>query len=166
MPILETDVEIRLSGGAQNSNITASIGGAISNTAVDMATILHNLFDIVKSEGSIDGDTNYRIVYVKNTSTLTGPRCKALFVTNWQDQVSIGKRELKNVATPTLANESTAPDPAVTFSKPSTSATALMLGDLNSNDYVALYLRRVIAPGSAVKDLAGTHIRIEIDTPE
>lgn len=70
MPIISTDIQYRLSGGAANSDPNVALGGAKSSTSVGAG--LHNLFDIVSSAESSSGDTEYRCVYVHNNhGTLT-----------------------------------------------------------------------------------------------
>ena len=55
-----------LSGGTSNSNVNASLGGAISTTEVTDNS-LHNLFDKTLGTESTAGDIEYRCIYVKNT---------------------------------------------------------------------------------------------------
>ena len=49
MPIVAGDIDFRLSGGAANSDVNASLGGAKSSTELVDAT-LHNLFDQVSGD--------------------------------------------------------------------------------------------------------------------
>ena len=166
MPILRTDIELHLSGGTTNTDVDASVGGPMSNHTVSAVTLLHNLFDKVTGDESQDGDTNYRIIYVKNASLLNGELCRAYFSANYQGQIAMGLRETVNTNATALASESATPSPPVSFVSPSTRDTALDLGDLNADDFRALYLRRIVTAGSPAKNLAETDIEILIDSPE
>src|SRR4030095_11773878 len=71
MPIVASDLKIRLSGGAANSDPNASLGGAKSSVEV-VDNTLHNIFDIVTGTESLAGDIEYRGVYLHNgPATLT-----------------------------------------------------------------------------------------------
>jgi len=64
MAVLNTDIKFYLSGGAANSNPALSLGGIISSVEVNPAT----LWDNISSAEAAAGDTEYRCIYVKNTS--------------------------------------------------------------------------------------------------
>ena len=66
MAITSSNIKFYLSGGGSNSNVNASIGGAISSVEVTDNS-LHNLFDKTLGTESTAGDIEYRCIYVKNT---------------------------------------------------------------------------------------------------
>ena len=173
MAITNDDIAIYLTGGANNTDPNSSLGGAVSNTQVSM-TELFNIFDRVDGEGSTDGETNYRIVAIRNNASQTATRAKVFFgnhpddtdPVNYDGNVALGTREAVNVAAPVLADENTAPNPEVTFTKPTTRADAIALGDIPAGEFIVLYLRRVIAPGSPLKDDATFSIQVNVDTGE
>jgi hypothetical protein len=60
-------VKISLSGGQNNTNPKGSIGGNRSDTTVT-SDVLENLFDNIKRNEALIGRTEYRCVYVYNSS--------------------------------------------------------------------------------------------------
>ena len=64
MAITASNIKFYLSGGTSNSNVNASIGGAISTTEV-VDNSRHNLFDKTLGTESTAGDTEYRCIYIK-----------------------------------------------------------------------------------------------------
>lgn len=78
MAIASTDIQFYLTGGAGNTDPNASPGGAISSTALNLVTTLHNLFDKITGQESNAGDTEYRCLAVKNAhATLALEAAKA-----------------------------------------------------------------------------------------
>ena len=173
MVLSSSDLQLRLSGGATNSDATASLGGVLSSQAVS-STTLHNVFDKITGDESNAGDTEYRIVYVRNGGSQTAENVRVYLSGNYDsgvqpsglaNDISIGVSTAKNTAASTLTNESTAPT-GVTFSQVSTRAASLDFGDLDSSDYRALYLRREIGPNASAEDEATFEITIEADSAE
>ena len=121
MPIISTDIQYRLSGGAANSDPNAALGGAKSSTSVGAG--LHNLFDIVSSAESSSGDTEYRCVYVHNNhGSLTMQNSVIWIASNTPSadttiEIALGSSAV-NGTEQTIANENTSPT-GVTFSAPS-----------------------------------------------
>ena len=66
MPIVASDIKVRLIGGSSNSDPNASLGGVKSSTEVTDNT-LNNLYDQVSGSESASGDTEYRCVYIHNS---------------------------------------------------------------------------------------------------
>lgn len=66
----------------------------------------------------------------------------------------IGLEAPSSDAIETIANESTSPSVAVTFSQPMTEAAALVIGNLASGDWYGVWLERIISAGaSSIVDL-------------
>ena len=96
MAIVKTDIKFFLSGGANNVNPEASLGGIPSTTEIDPEA-MHNIFDKVIGDESFEGDTEYRIIYLRNThATLTAERLKLFFIENYLDELSIGLKDAIN----------------------------------------------------------------------
>ena len=179
MAIDSDDLALYLSGGSTNTAPASSIGGARSTTKVNETTTLHNIFDKVTGDESNAGDTNYRIVYVRNDHvTLTAENVK-IYLTNVYDSGDQGSGngtndithtiiEAVNATAQTLANENTAPTSGstITWYEGTTRATALDLGDIPPTQARALYLRRIIAQGASAEDTASFTINIEADSAE
>jgi len=149
--ITSSELKWYYSGGSANSDPAASLGGAKSS--VEVSEALNGLFDDVTGAEAAAGDTEYRCVYVQNTSTNANGLMNARVFIKTQppgdDSLQIGLDLAgKNAAADTVADESTAPDPAVTFSAPSDYAGGLSLGTLAQNDYYAIWVKRTV-PASA-----------------
>ena len=167
MPIAGSDIQIRLSGGAANSDPNASIGGAKSSVQVVDAS-LHNLFDIVSSAESLAGDIEYRLIYVHNAhATLSLQNAVAWIQTQTPDtqtSADIGVAAAAVNATETaIANENTAPA-SVSFSAPAVEGSALPLGTLPAGQHRGLWIRRTINAGAAAFNTDSVVIRIKGDT--
>ena len=153
MPILAADIQYRLSGGAANSNANASLGGAISSTAVPSA-----LFDNVSSADATAGLVEYRCIYVRNNHgslSMLDP-CRLFVQANTPSAtttLAIGLGTSAQGGTEqTIANEGTAPI-GVSFSEPADFANGVSLGTIPAGGHRAVWLRRTITAGtSAVND--------------
>jgi hypothetical protein len=113
MPIISTDLKYRLSGGAANADVNASLGGEKSSTEITSAS-LHNLFDQVSGSEAQAGDTEYRCFYIHNAhASLALQGAKVWIDTNTPSgdtsaEIALGISAVNGVE-PTVANESTSP---------------------------------------------------------
>lgn len=165
MAILTTDIKCYLSGGAANTNPNLSLGGQRSNTAMDLATLLNNLWDDVAGSEASAGDTEYRCVYLGQEhaslpwqtpswwlkTDVIAPAEIAIAL--GLDPAGNGDGRTTGVAT-SIANESSAPA-GVSFSKPVTQGTGLAPGNINASNYRALWIRRSPAAGAAARSNVG-----------
>jgi|SRR5215212_2767218 len=170
MPIADTDILIRLSGGAGNTDPNLSLGGIISTTAL-VDNTLHNLFDRVSGAESTAGDTEYRGFYVLNnhgTLTLQGAKIWIDSETSHVgENVQIGlATQGVNVTMSTIADESTAPSPAVTFAEAATEGAALTLGDIAAGQRFGIWLKRITGAGTLAKSNYTVVIKVKGDTAE
>lgn len=151
------------STGNQQIHITvvsASLPGSDqSDTDITIANIANEVFDDIAKQESLNGDTEYRCVYLYNAH----PTDQALNTTIWResdatgadtlslaaDLVGVGDGSTTGVAD-TVANESTAPDPALTFTAPTTFGTGIVLGTLNAAQAVAFWEKRVVPAETTV----------------
>lgn len=148
MPVAPTDLKLRLSGGASNSNPMLSLGGARSSAEAVMATI----FDGVDQPESTTGDAEYRLIYICNDSALTIEGLKVWISANTASPdttiaIGLGTTGL-NGTEPASANESTAPS-GVTFSAAASSGAALTIGNIPAGQHFPIRLRRTISAGAA-----------------
>ena len=172
MAIIASDIEVRLSGGASNTDPAAALGGAMSTVAGGIITtnVLNNLFDDTTGDESAAGDIEYRGIYVKNNhGSLTWQTVKAWIsslTTSTDDELAIALAdEGLNAAMETITNESTAPT-GPSFSTPTTKATGLSLGNIPFSQYYGIWVRRTVTAGaSAIDNNAGT-LSCEGDTGE
>ena len=150
MPIISTDIVYRLSGGASNTDVNASLGGAKSSTSV--GTGLHNLFDVVGSAEAATGDTEYRCVYVHNNhGTLTMQSAKIWISSNTPStdtsvEIALGSSAVNGTET-SVANENTAPS-GPTFSAPASEGAALSIGDIPAGQHKAVWIKRIVNTGA------------------
>src|SRR3954451_24139296 len=120
MPIGATDIKYRLSGGAANSNVNASLGGAKSSVEI-VDNVDNNLFDDVTGDQHAAGLTEYRCIYVHNahtTLTLTTAKVWRSLHTPGADTVvaiGVGTAAVNATEQGPLATEATAPS-GITFS--------------------------------------------------
>ena len=166
MPIISTDIQYRLSGGASNADVNASLGGAKSSTAV--GTGLHNLFDVVGSAEAAAGDTEYRCVYVHNNhGTLTMQSAKIWISSNTPStdtsvEIALGSSAVNGTET-SVANENTAPS-GPTFSAPASEGAALSIGDIPAGQHKAVWIKRIVNTGAAAYNSDGCTLTTKCDT--
>lgn len=171
MPIAQSDISYRLSGGAANSDPNASLGGAMSDVEITDGA-LHNLFDPVSGQESNAGDVEYRCLYILNNhGTLTWQQVQtwiASQTTSTDTQISIGldaagigDGSSTGVAA-TIADESTAPA-GVTFTQP-TSGSPIAIGDIPPGEAIAVWVRRTVNAGAAAFNDDTAQLRAEGDT--
>lgn len=144
--IISSDIKVYLSGGSGNTDPNASLGGAISTTEM-VDDSLHNLFDKVTGAESSAGDTEYRAVFIKNThATLTLQGAKVYVssnTTSGDTSIEISVATESGSPIQTIADESTGPT-GQTFSAPSTTGTALSLGDIVAGATKAIWVKRIV----------------------
>ena len=164
MPIVSGDIDFRLSGGASNSDPTASLGGIMSTTTdVDGAT----LFDTVVSADATAGETNYRCIYILNshgslslTSAVVWIQANTPSATTAIAIALAG--EGVNATAETVVNEDTAPS-GESFVAAANEGAGLSLGTIAAGQRYGLWIRRVVDAGTAA--VADTFtIRVKGDT--
>ena len=167
MAIVASDIKIRLSGGAAQSDPNLALGGAKSSVEV-VDNTLHNLFDIVSGTESLAGDTEYRCVYVHNGhGSLTAQNTHVYFsspTTSTDDEWDMALAgEGLNATAETVANENTAPA-GETFTRPTTYAAGLDMGNIPFGQHYGLWLRRVVGASAAAIDNNSLTMKVDCDT--
>lgn len=150
-----------LSGGAENSSAAASLGGVISSTEVTADA----LFDDVTGDQASSGHTDYRCIYIMNEDADTLSNAKLWIQSNTASAdtaITIGL-DLAGVSATadTIADENTAPDPAVTFSTAVDKANGLSVGNLAQNAYYGIWIKRVV--GSSAAAVTGDTFTLKIE---
>lgn len=167
MAIVASDLKIRLSGGAANSDVNAALGGAKSSVEVTDNTT-HNLFDQVSGTESSAGDTEYRCVYLHNGhGSLTAQNTHVYISSNTPASdttidIALAGEGL-NATAETVANENTAPV-GETFSAPTTYAGGLDMGNIPAGQHYGLWIRRTITAGAAAVNDDAVTIKYDCDT--
>jgi hypothetical protein len=173
MAIAETDILFKLSGGAANTSPAASLGLAMSTVGGGIITktkTFNSIFDDVSGAEAAAGDIEYRCIYVHNNHgslTLTGAKVWIEANTgSGSSTIAIGLDLAgKNGTADDIADESTAPSPAVTFSEACTSyATGLALGDLAFSEKYAIWIRRTITAAMPANDDDNWTLKVQGDT--
>lgn len=161
MAIVSSDIKYLLSGGASNSDTSASLGGVKSSVAAN------NYFDDVSSAEASTGDVEYRCIYVHNNhATLTLIGAKIFIQANTPSgdtdvAIGLGTSAISGTEQ-TVADESTAPS-GVSFSAPTTFAGGLTIGDLAAGAHKAVWVRRTVNAAAAAYSDSFT-LRVQGDT--
>ena len=169
MPIISTDLQFRLSGGGANADPDASLGGAISSTALVDAS-LHNLFDQVASDEASAGDVEYRCIYVRNGhATLALQNAKVYLSADAQNAnvtmaFALGTSAI-NGTEQTVADEDTAPT-GVTWEEAAGEENAQVIGNLPAGQHKAVWIRRTVTAGAPADDLDSATLVLAGDTAE
>lgn len=163
MPISNTDIQFRQSGGASNNDPNACLGGAISANSAPAS-----LFDTVASLEASTGRTEYRCIYILNANgslTLSGARVWFSAVSNTgraTHAVGVGTSPV-NGTEDAIGAETILPN-GVSFSSPTTEATAVAIGDIPAGQHKAIWIRRSVPPGAA-SGTDGFTINVAGDSP-
>lgn len=167
MPIVATDIERRLSGGATNADPNGSLGGGMSAAIITDAT-LNNLFDVVSGAESAAGMTDYRCFYFRNThATLPLQAAKVWISQNTPSpgsDIAIGLDPSGVGGTAaTIASENVPPN-GVTFSQPGSFTAGLNVGDVPPGSAIAVWVRRTVTAGAAAFTQDSFVVQIQGDT--
>lgn len=140
-------LQIRLSGGASNSNPLTSYGGIKSSVSAGLT-----LFDNVTLTEATTGDTEYRCVYLHNSHASLQMLDLKVWIsgnTPGGDEVSIGAGVAGANGTETaVANENTAPASVAFTSAAVSQATAVSLGNVSAAQHYGLWIRRAVPAGT------------------
>jgi len=151
-------VEFRLSGGANNTNPNGSLGGIMSTTTIT-SDVLENLFDNVRRNEALVGRTEYRCIYVINTTShISGATIEITtnpvltLASAGLDAAGKGDGILTGIAQ-IISTEDTTPTNVKFFGEDILSAdgpfdtVVLPLGLLKANEAVPIWLKRVTEQG-------------------
>jgi hypothetical protein len=170
LPIASSDIVFRLSGGAGNTDVNASLGGAKSSTAVVTNTV-DNLFDSVSGTESAAGDIEYRCIYFHNGhGSLTAQNSKVYLTSNTTStndtlDLAAGTAAI-NATEQTVGDETTAPTGVTWVTTAASYATGVSLGNIPFGQHKAIWIRRTVDAGAAAKDNNVATLEIGVDTAE
>lgn len=164
MAIADTDLLIKYTGGASNSDPNASLGGAVSSNG-PTDNNLHNLFDEISGTESLAGDTEYRCVALRNNhGSLTAKNTRVYISSDTGSQFDIALAdEGLNTQPETIGNESTAPS-GPTFSHPTTYGTGLDMGNIPNGQYFAHWCRRTIPAAAPAETPHTVTVKYDCDS--
>ncbi len=152
MAITAAELKMYLTGGAANSDPLLSLGGAVSSVELVNNT-LNNLWADITGDQAAAGRTRYRCVAIKNTNaslTLTSSKVWIDTQTGSSgDAITIGLDLAGLNATPdTVASETDAPSPAVTFVTAVDKANGLNTGSVPNGQYYGIWIKDIVDVGA------------------
>lgn len=140
-------LELRLTGGASNSDPDASLGGVSSSVALS-GTAMNNLFDNVSPSERTAGDTEYRALTLVNTGDATAEGV-ALYMDSETSNADTALDFGLDSGTQTIGDEDTAPSsPTISFAH-YTSASKLDISDINFGNEQRIWVKRIVQAGAA-----------------
>ncbi len=170
MPVASSDLKIKYStkvGAAGNANAgtaAGSLGKYISTTEIASA-VANNLFDDVSGEENAASEAEYRCIFLHNAhATITAENCKVYIQTETAggaaiaiavDGVAASAIGSASAQADEVADENTAPT-GEAFSSPTTTGTALSIGNLAPGQCRAVWVRRTAANTAAVDNDGAT----------
>lgn len=162
MPIIASEIQYRLSGGAANAAAASSLGGAKSSNAIP-----GSLFDDVSGAESASGDVEYRCFYVHNNNASLALQNAVAWLSpqtlgaGQAIAIGVGSSAV-NGTEQTVADENTAPS-GVTFSSPTTKGAGIALGTIPAGQHRAVWVRRTVTAAAPASANSFT-MRVEGDT--
>lgn len=167
-PIVQADLKYNYSGGATNANPDLSIGG-VRSTAIVTDNVDNNLFDDVTGALHTAGTTDYRHIYLFNDNdALTLTSAVAWIPSNVsgaEENIAIGVGTAAVGGTDgAVANDATAPSGVVFGSACTSRALGTALGDITSNSWKGIWIRRTVAAGSTPQAAATSQVEFGGDT--
>lgn len=148
--------------------VYASMAGVYKQDSLTVTLATGNVFDSVAPLDSLIGDIDYRCIYVKNFSdvTISDVRIWIKQLTTGPDEIDIGldpagagDGSTTGVAT-VIADEGAAPA-GVTFTRPLTFASGLVIGTLLAGQSAAFWERRTV-PESTVGNVTANASTIAV----
>lgn len=138
--------------------VAASLPGTDASQSPTIANQTNKLFDDIVQAEAASGDTEYRCFYVKNghaSDSMTGVKLWINSDASGADSLAIAL-DLAGVSgtADTIADESTAPDPALTFTAPTDEGSALDIGTLTAGQYYGVWIRRTVPAATVVSTAA------------
>ena len=187
MAVGASDLKFYYSGGGSNADGTKSLGGAISS-AVLPDHVLGNIMDRVSGTESKKGFTDYRGIYLKNTSTQSAFDVKIFF----DEDSSNNKRDpAGNLLSPAVSDPisynsqikmgvlKTGSLPAMTsdislgagystmkFDARNGPPNLVDVVELQANAAVGIVIQRQIPSNTAAKDINHILVAVDADTGE
>ena len=169
MTIEPADIGLFLTGGSANTNPNASLGGNVSTTQV-VSNNLHNLFRRITDSEASSGVTLYRCLALKNRDAVDELRNLHFYMvydTKSADSLALYSRAQagRNVVETAVANEFTAPTGSnINFIAALNRSGGLSLGNLGVGDFINIWLRYTVQPGSINFANDEFKIRAEVGT--
>ena len=149
MPIVDTDLLLRLSGGAGNTDPDLALGGVMStSTAISPTVSEENLFNNFTSAETTAGSTKYRGLYLLNNHGSISLTASAVYIPTQTPSTTTAVAialagEGVNATMETIADELTAPA-GESFTAPATFGAGLSTGTLTFGQRYGLWVRVIV----------------------
>lgn len=134
-------------------------GSTQEDTDITIANATEEVFDNVSALESLSGDTEYRCLYVKNTHSTDTAFDVRLWVKSQPTgpdelDISLDSGGLNTTALGPLADEEDTTNilSGLTFSRPSTQATGISMGNLAAGNEHAFWIRRTVLSATTQKE--------------
>lgn len=169
MAIVATDLLLRLSGGASESDPDNALGGVMSTTTAISPTVAEeNLFNNVDGAEADAGSTKYRGLYLLNNhGSITLENSVVWLPTNTPSSDSVIAIALAgeglNATMESVADEDTAPV-GESFTSPATKGAGLNTGNVPNGQRYGVWFRRVISAAASAYDNDDWAVEWEGDT--
>jgi hypothetical protein len=169
MAIVATDLLLRLSGGAAESDPDNALGGVMSTTTViNPAVAEENLFNNVDGAEASAGSTKYRALYLLNNhGSITLSNSVVWLPTNTPSTDTVIAMALAgeglNATMETVANEDTAPV-GESFTSPATKGAGLSTGNVPFGQRYGTWYRRTVTAAASAFDNDDWAVEWEGDT--
>lgn len=142
---MAASLQIRLTGGAGNSNPNLSLGGVMSSTQLSV-TPMNNLFDNVDPTEAENGDVEYRALDIYNAGDALATSI-SLYLSSETSSPSTELDFGLDSTTQSVGGEGTAPG-GVSFAH-YTSASKLSISDIAASSAQRVWVRRTVTAGAA-----------------
>jgi len=159
---------IRLTGGIGNITPNVSLGGLMSDAALNTNITMYNLFRLITNAQRATGCTLYRAVDIYNLGPDTATAVSMWFSSNTQStrtELRIGKEAVSNPHhvsdnLQTIADEFTPPSsPVITFSAAAT-ASRLTMCNLAISHANRIWFRLVVNPAAYATSIDSVNISL------
>ena len=157
MAIISTDLILRLSGGAANTDPDLALGGIMSTTTAISPTVAEeNLFNNIGGTEASVGSTKYRGLYVLNNHGSITLASSAVWIptqtpsTSTIIAIALAGEGL-NATMETVVDENTAPI-GESFTSPATFAAGLSTGNVPFGQRYGIWFRRIVTAGATGLD--------------
>jgi len=171
MSVVTSDIGMFLTGGSSNTDPNASLGGNVSSTEV-VSNQLHKLFRRITESEASSGVTLYRCVAIKNKHLTEDMRNVVFYMvydTTSGDSLALYSKaqSSKNVIETAVANEFTAPTGGnINFIAALNRSGGISLGDLQAGEFINVWIRYTVQPGSEVFPNDEFKMRVEISSDD
>lgn len=178
MPISSTDIVFRYSvttgtaGNTTAGTAAGSHGKYVSTTAIADAS-LHALFPELTGDENAASISDFKCIFVLNNHpTLTLQRTVVWVVSEVAggaelavalDNIGITAKGATTAQAATIADKNAVPAGTTAFSKPTSKATGLVIGDMAPGTVIAIWVRRT-AVNSPAQLNDGATLRVDGDT--